>query len=54
MRDDATLRAFEVADEVVMVVYRVELKVVETEKILNGLIRTLRDNLEPSAFSLNT
>jgi len=54
MRDHTTLRAFEVADEVVMVVYRVELKVVETEKILNGLIRVLRDNLEPSAFSLNT
>ena len=32
-----------------MSVYRVELKVVETEKILNGLIRVLRDNLEPSA-----
>jgi four helix bundle protein len=31
-----------------------ELKVVETEKVLNGLIRALRDNLQPTAFSLNT
>ena len=52
MRDDTTLRAFEVADEVAMVVYRVEPKVVETEKVLNSLIRALRDNLEPSVFSL--
>ena len=52
MRDDTTLLAFEVADEVAMVVYRVEPKVVETEKISNGLIRALRDNSEPSAFSL--
>jgi len=49
MRDHTTLRAFEVADEVAMVVYRVEPKVVETEKVLNGLIRALRDNSEPSA-----
>jgi len=27
-----------------------EPKVVETEKVLNGLIRALRDNLEPSAW----
>ena len=54
MPDHTTLRAFEVADEVAMGVYRLELKIVETEKILNGLIRALRDNLEPSAFSLNT
>ena len=54
MRDHTTLQAFELADEVAMVVYRLELKIVETEKILNGLIRALRDNLEPSAFSLNT
>ena len=32
-----------------MSVYRVELKIVETEKVLNSLIRALRDNLEPSA-----
>jgi hypothetical protein len=31
-----------------------EPKVVETEKVLNGLIRALRDNVKPSAFSLNT
>jgi hypothetical protein len=31
-----------------------EPKGVETEKVLNGLIRALRDNLFPSAFSLNT
>jgi hypothetical protein len=31
-----------------------EPKVVGTEKVLNGLIRALRDNLLPSAFSLNT
>jgi hypothetical protein len=29
-----------------------EPKVVETEKVLNGLIRALRDYLLPSAFSL--
>ena len=52
MRDYTTLRACELADEVAMVVYRVEPKVVETEKVLNGLIRALRDNLEPSVFSL--
>ncbi len=52
MRDHTQLRAFELADEVVMVVYRVEPKIVETEKVLNGLIRALRDNLEPSVFSL--
>ena len=40
------------ADEVAMLVYRVEPKVIETEKVLNGLIRALRDNSEPSAFSL--
>jgi hypothetical protein len=39
MRDHTKLRAFELADEVVMVVYRVEPKVVETEKVLDGLIR---------------
>jgi hypothetical protein len=54
MRDHTTRRAFEVADEVAMAVYRVEPKVVETEKVLNGLIRALRDHSEPSAFSLNT
>jgi len=26
----------------------------DSEKVLNGSIRALRDNLEPSAFSLNT
>ena len=52
MRDHAKLRAFELADEVAMLVYRVEPKVIETEKVLNGLIRDLRDNSEPSAFSL--
>jgi hypothetical protein len=52
MRDHTQLLAFELADEVAMVVYRVEPKVVETEKVLNGLIRALRDNSEPSAFSL--
>ena len=30
-----------------------EPKVVETEKVLNGMIRALRDNVLPSAFSLN-
>jgi len=38
MRDHTQLLAFELADEIVM-------KVVETEKVLNGLIRALRDNL---------
>ena len=52
MRDYTKLRAFELADEVAMLVYRVEPKVVEIEKVLNGLIRALRDNSEPSAFSL--
>jgi hypothetical protein len=54
MRDHTKLRAFELADEVAMVVYRVEPKVVETEKVSSGSIRALRDNSEPSAFSLNT
>ncbi len=54
MRDHTKLLAFELADEVAMVVYRVGPKVVETEKVLNGLIRALRDNSEPSAYSLNT
>jgi hypothetical protein len=36
MRDHTKLRAFEFADEP---------KVVETEKVLNGLIRALRDVL---------
>jgi len=31
----------------------IELKVVEPEKVLNGVIRALRDNVEPSVFSLN-
>jgi hypothetical protein len=54
MRDRTKLRAFELADEVAELVYRVEQEVIETEKVLNGLIRALRDNSEPSAFSLNT
>jgi hypothetical protein len=54
MRDHTELRACELVDEVAMVVYRVEPKVVGTEKVLNGLIRALRDHSEPSAFSLNT
>ena len=48
MRNHTKHRAFELADEVAMVVYRVEPKVVETEKVLNSLIRALRDNSEPS------
>ena len=32
----------------------IEPKVVETEKVLNGLIRALRDVLWPSAFSLQS
>jgi len=52
MRDHTKLRAFELADEVAMLIYRVEQEVIETEKVLNGLIRALRDNSEPSAFSL--
>jgi hypothetical protein len=54
MRDHTKLQAFELADEVAMLVYWIEPKVIETEKVLNGLIRVLRDNSEPSAFSLNT
>ena len=54
MRDHIKHWASELADEVVMVVYRVAPKVVETEKVLNGVIRALRENVEPSAFSLNT
>jgi len=49
MRDHTKLRAFELADEVAMLVYRVEQEVIETEKVLNGLIRALRDNLWPLA-----
>ena len=52
MRDHTKLRAFELADEVVILVYRVEQEVIEAEKVLNGLIRALRDNSEPSVFSL--
>jgi four helix bundle protein len=29
-------------------------KVIETEKVLNGSVRALRANVQPSAFSLNT
>ena len=32
----------------------IEPKIVETEKVLNGLIRALRDDRYTSAFSLNT
>ena len=32
----------------------IEPKIVETEKVLNGLIRALRNDGLPSAFSLNT
>ena len=52
MCDHTKLRAFELADEVAMLFYRVEPKVIEAEKVFNGLIRVLRDNTEPSAFSL--
>jgi RNase P/RNase MRP subunit POP5 len=47
MRDHTRLLAFELA---------IEPKAVETEKVLNGLIRALRDvyGLQPSVFSLNT
>jgi len=53
MCDHTKLRAFELADEVAVLVYRVtaeflrfisEAKIVETEKVLNGLIRALRDD----------
>jgi hypothetical protein len=54
MCDHTKPRSFELAGEVAILVYRVEPKVIETEKVLNGLIRALRDNSEPSAFSLNT
>jgi hypothetical protein len=42
MRDYTKLLAFELADEVAMLVYRIEPKAIETEKVLNGLIRALR------------
>ena len=68
MRDHTQLRVFELADEVVLLVYRatarlgflrnddsslLESKVVETEKVLNGLIRALRDHfsLQPEHLS---
>ncbi len=55
MRDYTKLRAFELADEVAELVYRVEQEVIETEKVLNGLIRPceILYSLQPSAFSLN-
>jgi hypothetical protein len=43
MRDYTKLRVFELADEGAMVVYRIEPKAIETEKVLNGLIRALQD-----------
>jgi hypothetical protein len=43
MRAHTRLRAFESA---------IEPKVVETKKALNALIRALRDDFWPSAFSL--
>jgi hypothetical protein len=62
MRDHIKLRAVELADEVAMLVYRVtagipkeedslliEPKVVETEKVLNGLMRCeMFYSLQPS------
>ena len=56
MRDHTKLRAFERADEVAVKFIEalgflrnqdsslLETKIVETEKVLNGLIRTLRDD----------
>ena len=54
MRDHTKLRAVESADEIAMLVYRateglkihlIEPEVVETENVLNDLIRALRDVL---------
>ena len=60
MRDHTKLKAFALADEVAVLVYRevglakrldffaernisaLEFKIIETEKVLNGLIRSLR------------
>lgn len=49
MRDHRKLRAFELADEVVLLTYSGhELKIVEAEKVLGALIRSFRspDNLK--------
>ena len=64
MHDHAKIRAFELADEVATLVYRVaaelpkeelvSTKGLKTERVLNGLIRALRLGLWASAFSLKT
>jgi hypothetical protein len=63
MRDHTKLKAFELADEVVVQIYQItagqdweliEPKIVETEKVLNGLIRALRDDWFPLVFSLQS
>jgi hypothetical protein len=41
MRDHTKLRAFKLADEVAVLL---ETRIVEAEKVLNGLIRALRDD----------
>jgi len=47
MRDHTKLRAFELADEVVILIYRAtqgfpKSKMIETEKVLGALIRSIR------------
>jgi len=53
MRNHNKLRAFELADEVAVLIYRTTKGFpVEAEKVLSALIRSMRKTRQSSAFSL--